>query len=75
MDESGLTITAFKESDKPSVVFNVRKKIIDADGNEQFYDELYLDDDGNLVINGSVRINSQTNPGSTGTLDDLNIIA
>lgn len=72
MDESGLTITAFKENDKPSVVFNVRKKVIDADGNEQFYDELYLDDDGNLVINGSVRINSQTNPGSTGTLDDLN---
>ena len=71
MDESGLTITAFKEDDKPSVVFNVRKKVIDADGNEQFYDELYLDDDGNLVINGSVRINSQTNPGATGTLDDL----
>lgn len=71
MDEGGLTITAFKDEDKPSVVFNVRKKVVDADGNEQFYDELYLDDDGNLVINGSVRINSQVNPGSTGTLDDL----
>lgn len=72
MDENGLVITAFKDDERSSVVFNVRKKVIDADGNAKYYDEMYLDDDGNLVINGNVRINSQANPGSTGTLDDLN---
>lgn len=70
MNQDGLTITAFKENGKQAVVFNVRKKVVDDDGNESYQDELYLDDDGNLVINGTVRINS-TQGSSPSTIDGL----
>ena len=71
MDKNGLTITSISGEDESPIVFNVRKKIIDEDGNEGYLDELYLDADGNLVINGSVKIFSKQTSSASGTLDDL----
>lgn len=74
VDQNGICLTAFKEKGqkKPSTTFKIRKKEINADTLEEEYtDLLYQDDDGNLVINGSVRINSSQNPESSKTLDNI----
>lgn len=74
VDQNGICLTAFKEKgqEKPSTTFKIRKKEINADTLEEEYtDLLYQDDDGNLVINGSVRINSSQNPESSKTLDNI----
>lgn len=57
LDENGLTITADSDnSDQNNTLLTVRKKVKDANGNESFDKLMYIDDDGNLVINGSISV-------------------
>lgn len=77
LDNNGLTITADSTivddetgelSNKMS--FAIQRKELDADGNEVTRQVMYVDSDGNLVFNGSIRINSSSNE-YIETLDDL----
>lgn len=71
LDEDGLVITALDTDEESNTVFKVRKKNVDSDGTVTYTDGLYLDDNGNLVINGTVRINSVQGKDSSKTLNDL----
>lgn len=77
LDNHGLTITADSTivddetgelSNKMS--FAVQRKELDADGNEVTRQVMYVDSDGHLVFNGSIRLNTASNE-DIKTLDDL----
>ena len=71
MDETGFTLTADKTSDTASqVVFNIQKKFKNSSGEDQLSQIMYLDTNGDLVLNGSIRINS-VNDSEFKTLNDL----
>lgn len=70
LDENGMVITASEEEGKPRMMFTVRKKIVDSDGNVSYLDHLYLDENGNLVINGTIKIQSPSGADSS-SLNDL----
>lgn len=57
LDKNGFTLTTdqtgYAESQN---VFTIQKKLLDADGNEYYEKQLYIDDDGNVVLNGSISI-------------------
>ena len=59
MDENGLVVTTDGTNDSSDdIAFTVQKKIVDADGNENLVPLLYIDENGNLVINGTLGINT-----------------
>lgn len=59
MDENGLVVTTDGTNDSSDdIAFTVQKKIVDADGNESLVPLLYIDENGNLVINGTLGINT-----------------
>lgn len=71
MGEDGIIITTDgTESNASQTVFNIRRKLLDKDSNEYYNDVMYIDSDGNLVLNGSVHINTASNTGIS-TLNDL----
>ena len=71
LDKSGLTITADTTSgDDNQIAFAIRKKYLDADGNEQISQAMYINSDGDLVLNGTIRINSSADSGVS-SIDDL----
>ena len=72
LDKHGLIITAdntIKYEDEDDAIshmsFAIQKKDLDADGNETIQQVMYIDSDGNLVLNGSIRINTSTNDTET----------
>lgn len=66
LDKSGFTLTSDYTGDAPTQnVFTIQKKLLDENGNEYYSKQLYIDDDGNLVLNGSISI--FTGGGSSGT--------
>lgn len=71
LDENGLVITTNEgNSSEPSkMAFTVQKNITDSSGQISTKKLMYLDDDGNLVLNGSIKINSSNS--NIGSLDDL----
>lgn len=61
LDNGGLVLTAnYTDKSKPvdPEFFCVQKKHLNNDGNETYTKLMYIDTDGNLVINGSIRINA-----------------
>ena len=71
LDENGVIITADNTGDALNQTsFTIQKKSLDADGNEHLTQIMYIDSDGDLVLNGTIRINSSSND-SISTLDDL----
>lgn len=69
MDQSGLVITANpNDTEDPKTLLMVRRKI-EQDGVQKYEKLLYLDDNGYLVLNGSVRFQT---PGSTESFEDVN---
>ena len=71
MDKNGLTITTDATSDGVNTMaLTVQRKTIDANENEIITPVMYLDGDGNLVMTGSLRIQSSTDD-DIETLNDL----
>lgn len=73
LDENGLTITTdYDESNETTspMAFTIQKKVTDADGVESIEQLMYINDEGDLVLNGTIRINSSTNT-DLSILDDL----
>ena len=68
LDERGLTITANGVDNQ--TVFEIDKLEEDENGNENLKKLLFVDSDGNLVLNGSIRVNSAADT-SVSTLDDI----
>lgn len=71
MDENGLTITTDATSAGiNTMALTVQRKTVDADKNEIITPVMYLDGDGNLVMTGSLRIQSSMDD-DVKTLNDL----
>lgn len=71
MDENGLTITTDATEDGiNNMAMTVQKKTIDSDNNEILTPIMYLDGDGNLVLTGSLLIQTSTD-NDIETLADL----
>lgn len=74
IDDNGITITTDNDNTDSegaaTNVFTIQKKVTDADGNETIEQIMYVDDAGELVLNGTLRINSSSNENIT-TLNDL----
>lgn len=71
LDSDGFTLTANKEPGKtPDKIFKIQRKDIDANGKETTTPLLYLDDEGELVLNGSVKIGSSDKNSSLGDITD-----
>lgn len=69
MDQNGLVITATpNETDETKNLLMVRRQV-EQDGVMKYEKLLYLDDNGYLVLNGSVRFQT---PGSTDSFEDVN---
>lgn len=57
--KDGLTITADDDNEENNnMLFTIQKKTTDANGKETIKKLMYIDDDGNLVLNGSIGIYS-----------------
>lgn len=57
--KDGLTITADEDNEENNnMLFTIQKKTTDANGKETIKKLMYIDDDGNLVLNGSIGIYS-----------------
>lgn len=70
LDNNGFTLTSDYTSGDPSrMVFTIQKKLLDDEGNEYYAKQLYIDDDGNLVLNGTISI--YTSSGDSTSLEDL----
>lgn len=71
MNSDGFTLTSDYTGSQPSnMVFTIQKKLLDKNGNPYYSKQLYIDDDGNLVLNGTISVFSPTTGGST-NLEDL----
>lgn len=68
LDENGFVITLDNDSNKEQTAFTIQKKSTDEMGTEHIDKLLYVDDDGNLTLNGSIKINSvqNTDPSTLG---------
>lgn len=74
MGKDGLVITADATQEGiNTMAMTVQRKTIDADGNEALSPVMYLDGDGNLVLTGTVRVQSgsSSDVGSIGDLCDI----
>lgn len=71
LDQNGVIITSDNTGDALNQTsFTIQKKSLDIDGNEYLTQILYIDSEGDLVLNGTIRINSMSDD-SVSTLDDL----
>jgi len=71
LGENGVIITTDNTSESTNqMAFTIQKKELDADGNAIYNPTMYIDSEGNLVLHGSIRINS-SNDTSVTSLDDL----
>lgn len=72
LDEDGLVITAPDNStDEQQFAFVIQKKTKDKDGNDVYEKQLYIDQDGNLVMTGSLTIKSDSSSTNNKTLDQI----
>lgn len=70
LDEDGLTITANGDEEESATKFIIQRKATDEDGTESTTKALYLDSNGNLVLNGTTKLVSGTDE-SVASVDDL----
>lgn len=71
LDENGVIITADNTViGDNQMTFTIQRKELDEDENEVIKELMYIDDDGNLVLNGSIRINTSADD-SISSLDEL----
>lgn len=72
LGENGLVITTNKKDSDTinKLLFLIQKNTIDSYGQSTNQKLVYIDDYGNLVLNGSIKINASTNS-NIGSLDDL----
>lgn len=71
LDDNGVTITADGiNTGENQIVFTIQKRELNGDGDEIISRSMYIDANGNLVLNGSIRINSAADQ-SVSTLDEL----
>lgn len=71
LGENGVIITTDNTGvGTNQMAFTIQKKELDGNGNEAITPTMYIDSDGNIVLNGTIRINSSANS-SVNTLDDL----
>lgn len=72
LDENGFSMTVNNNKESSSgTIFNIEKQIIDSDGNESTIPIIYVDDEGNLVLHGSMRVESSNGAEETTSLDTL----
>lgn len=70
LDENGLVITTNNtDSSSSQIAFTIQKKMLDTNGEEYLSRIMYIDSDGELVLNGSVKINSAVDS-TVSTVDD-----
>ena len=70
--KEGLVITTEpSDTDDEQRLFTVRRKTIDDDGNESYEPIMYINDDGYVVLNGQISINSTGSGGSITPLSAL----
>lgn len=75
LDKNGFSLTSDYTSNKPGrIVFTIQKKILDESGNENYTKQLYIDDDGNLVLNGKLGVfpSGEINSAINTVIDDPN---
>ena len=71
MNSDGFTLTSDYTGSQPrNMVFTIQNKLLDEKGNPYYSKQLYIDDDGNLVLNGTISVFSPATGGST-NLEDL----
>lgn len=71
LDENGIIITADDTvQGQNQMALTVQRKELDENGDEYLTNVMYLDDNGNLVLNGSIRINSSSDQ-NISSLDEL----
>ncbi|MBQ4516089.1 MAG: hypothetical protein II978_04790 [Clostridia bacterium] len=71
LDEYGATITTDgTNANANQIAFTIQRKELDSNGAEQITPVMFVDANGELVLNGSIRINSAADTNVT-TLDDL----
>lgn len=71
LGENGVTITTDNTGTSSNqMAFTIQKKELDADGNTVITPTMYIDSEGNVVLHGSIRINS-ANDTNIKNLDDL----
>lgn len=69
MNSDGFTLTSDYTGDQPSnMVFTIQKKLLDDNGDPYYSKQLYIDENGNLVLNGTISV--FTGSGST-SLEDI----
>lgn len=71
MNEDGFTLTTdYRDPTKPTTRnFVIQKLLRDSDGNEYYNKQLYLDSNGNLVLNGTLSV--FTSSGDMTNLEDM----
>ena len=72
VNENGLTLTTNTDDDQSQKnIFTIQKETDNQDGTKTTIPLLYIDDDGNLVLNGSMKIVSDIEGVTTRTFDDV----
>ena len=57
LDKNGFTLTTdYTEYSESKNIFTIQKKLLDENGDEYYEKQLYIDDDGNVVLNGTINI-------------------
>lgn len=75
MDEDGFTLTTNADGTTPENIFTIQKENKDSSGESSIEKLLYVDSDGNLTLNGDIRItNSYTDVKTINDLGDADRI-
>lgn len=69
LNQDGLVIQSYAQPGDKQTVFKIRRNYTDQLGVEQVKDIFYIDSDGQLVLDGSVRISSSTTTGNGQPID------
>ena len=69
MDEDGLTLTTNADGVTPENVFTIQKENKDSSGESSIEKLLYVDNNGNLTINGNIRVSNSYS--DVKTINDL----
>lgn len=75
LDENGLIVTTNgTDDDTKDVLFTIRRKTTDQNNSDSYEDIMYVDEDGHLVLNGSVNIVSTSSDGAAETKELLAVL-